>query len=84
MLALPWAQFMEWQGAQRWLWAPASAAAEIRAAASAVKGHATLFRAGSDGAQGVHRFDALSPAVATITDRLRTEFDPHGIFARPA
>ncbi len=84
VLALPWPQFIEWQGAQRWLWAPSGAAAEIRAAVSAVKGHATLFRAGSEGAQGVSRFDALSPAVATITDRLRTEFDPHGIFARPA
>jgi glycolate oxidase FAD binding subunit len=80
VLALPWAQLVEWQGAQRWLWAPASAAGEIRAAAAAVNGHATLFRAGADGAPGVARFDTLSPAIATITQRLRAECDPAGIF----
>jgi len=84
VIPLPWAQLIEWQGAQRWLWAPASAAAEIRAATAAVNGHATLFRAGADGTQGVPRFDALTPAIATITQRLRAEFDPNQIFGRPA
>ncbi|MGE0098245.1 MAG: glycolate oxidase subunit GlcE [Hydrogenophaga sp.] len=83
VLELPWAQLIEWQGAQRWLWAPASAAAEIRAATAAVNGHATLFRTGADGAPGVPRFDALTPTIAAITQRLRTEFDPAGIFAQP-
>jgi glycolate oxidase FAD binding subunit len=80
VLALPWPQLVEWQGAQRWLWAPASAAAEIRAATAAVQGHATLFRAGADGAPGVPRFDRPSAAIDTITQRLRAEFDPAGIF----
>lgn len=80
VLALPYAQFIEWQGAQRWLWAPASAAAELRAAAAAVNGHATLFRAGTDGAPGVARFSPQSATLQTITQRLRTEFDPAGIF----
>lgn len=80
VLALPYAQLIEWQGAQRWLWAPASAAAEIRSAAAAVNGHATLFRAAADGAPGVPRFDRQSPALAAITQRLRAEFDPAGIF----
>ncbi|MGV3725478.1 glycolate oxidase subunit GlcE [Hydrogenophaga sp.] len=80
VLALPWPQLVEWQGAQRWLWAPASAAAEIRAATAAVQGHATLFRAGADGAPGVPRFDRPSTAIDTITQRLRAEFDPAGIF----
>ena len=80
LLALPWPQLVEWQGAQRWLWAPASAAAEIRAATAAVQGHATLFRAGADGAPGVPRFDRPSAAIDTITQRLRAEFDPAGIF----
>lgn len=80
VLDLPFAQLIEWQGAQRWLWAPASAAPQIRAAASAVQGHATLFRAGADGAPGVRRFDAESPALQAITKRLREAFDPQGIF----
>jgi len=80
VLSLPYAQLIEWQGAQRWLWAPASAAAEIRRAAAAVNGHATLFRAGSDGAPGVPRFDRQTPVIETITRRLRAEFDPAGIF----
>jgi glycolate oxidase FAD binding subunit len=80
VLDLPHAQLIEWQGAQRWLWAPAAAAAPIRAAAAAVQGHATLFRAPADGAPGVRRFDAESPVLQTITRRLREAFDPHGIF----
>ncbi|MFP8780098.1 glycolate oxidase subunit GlcE [Hydrogenophaga sp. RWCD_12] len=80
VIDLPHAQLIEWQGAQRWLWAPASAAAQIRAAAATVQGHATLFRASADSAPGVRRFDAESPALQTITRRLREAFDPHGIF----
>jgi len=80
VLALPYAPLIEWQGAQRWLWAPASAATEIRSAAAAVNGHATLFRAGADGAPGVPRFDRQSKVIHTITQRLRAEFDPAGIF----
>lgn len=80
VLDLPFAQLIEWQGAQRWLWAPVSAAAQLRAAAAAMQGHATLFRAGADGAPGVRRFDAESPALQAITKRLREAFDPHGIF----
>ncbi len=80
VLALPFAQLIEWQGAQRWLWAPASAAGEIRRAAAAANGHATLFRAGAQGSSGVPRFDRQSPVIDTITRRLRAEFDPAGIF----
>lgn len=80
VLALPYAQLIEWQGAQRWFWAPAAAATDIRSAAAAVNGHATLFRAGADGAPGVRRFDAQSAALQTITQRLRAAFDPAGIF----
>jgi glycolate oxidase FAD binding subunit len=80
VLDLPYAQFIEWQGAQRWLWAPASAADQLRTAAAAAKGHATLFRAGADGAPGVPRFDRQSASLETITARLRVAFDPAGIF----
>jgi glycolate oxidase FAD binding subunit len=80
VIALPFAQLIEWHGAQRWLWAPASAATEIRSAAAAVNGHATLFRAGADGAPGVPRFHRQTAVIDTITQRLRAEFDPAGIF----
>jgi glycolate oxidase FAD binding subunit len=80
VLSLPYAQLTEWHGAQRWLWAPASAATEIRSAAAAVNGHATLFRAGADGAPGVPRFHRQTAVIDTITQRLRAEFDPAGIF----
>ena len=80
VLPLPYAQLIEWQGAQRWLWAPAAAAGDIRAATAAVNGHATLFRADAAGAPGVPRFDRQSGVIDTITQRLRAEFDPVGIF----
>ena len=80
VISLPFAQLIEWHGAQRWLWAPASAAAEIRSAAATVNGHASLFRAGADGAPGVPRFDRQTAVIDTITQRLRAEFDPAGIF----
>ena len=80
VIELPYAQLIEWQGAQRWLWAPASAAMAVRSAAAAANGHATLFRAGADGAPGVTRFDRESAVIATITQRLRAELDPAGIF----
>jgi len=80
VLSLPYAQLVEWQGAQRWLWAPSAAADEIRSAAAAQQGHATLFRAGVDGAPGVPRFDRQGAAVQAITQRLRATFDPAGIF----
>ena len=80
VLSLPYAQLIEWQGAQRWLWAPASAADELRSAAAAANGHATLFRAGADGAPGVARFDRQSKVIEGITQRLRSEFDPASIF----
>jgi glycolate oxidase FAD binding subunit len=79
-LALPFAQFIEWHGAQRWLWAPLSAQTEVRQAASAAGGSATLFRAADPGACG--RFSPLTAALAPIHQRLKNEFDPAGIFNR--
>ena len=80
-LTLPWAQLVEWHGGQRWLWAPAQAHAQLREAARAVGGAATLFIAPrSDIADGVARFSPLEPALARIHQRLKAEFDPAGIF----
>ena len=83
-LLAAWPQLIEWQGAQRWLWAPADAADAIRTAARAAGGHAHLFRAPAVGDGGVPRADAPSPALGAVMQRLREAFDPHGIFQAPA
>lgn len=69
---------IEWGGGQRWLSARHDTSA-LRAAVLAAGGHATLFRpAGGVPADGV--FHPLAPAVASITRRLKQEFDPVGLF----
>lgn len=75
-LDLPGAQLIEWGGSLRWLATDLGAAA-IRTRATALGGHATLFR-GGDGSIPV--FQPLAPVVARIETRLRAEFDPAGIF----
>jgi glycolate oxidase FAD binding subunit len=75
-LSLPGEQMIEWGGAQRWLKTSADAAT-IRAAATAVGGHATLHR-GGDKTVGV--FQPLAPAVARIHHNLKNTFDPAGVF----
>jgi len=69
------ATLIEWRGAQRWVWSTAPAA-EIRAVALAVGGHATRFRQHD----GNDVFQPLSPALAHIHRRLKQEFDPARIF----
>ena len=82
-LDLPYAQLLEWHGAQRWLWAPLSAQAQLRQAAGAVGGTATLFRAPTAGAaESAARFSPLTPVLNRIHLRLKQEFDPAGIFNR--
>jgi glycolate dehydrogenase FAD-binding subunit len=69
-------QLIEWGGALRWL-ASGADARTIRGAAVKAGGHATLFR-GGDKSAGV--FHPLEPAIAAIHRRLKSEFDPAGIF----
>ena len=83
VLDLPYPVFIEWHGALRWLWAPANAAAGIRAATAAAGGHATLFRVSqahgeADRAVGV--FTPLSAVQLRIQQALLREFDPQGLF----
>jgi len=78
-VALPGTQLIEWGGAQRWYKTDASAA-QVRAAASAAGGHATLFRAGAAGKEGVDVFTPLTPVLTGITRKLKQAFDPRGIF----
>jgi len=84
VLDLPYAQYIEWQGAQRWLWAPASAALALRELAQSVGGHASLFRASSahaevDKAVGVNT--PLDPVQQRIQQQLQRQFDPKGVLA---
>ena len=77
-------QYIEWQGAQRWLWAPATAASALRQAVQRVGGHATLFRASllggsTDKAVGVNT--PLDAVQQRIQRELQKQFDPQGVFA---
>lgn len=78
-----WPELIEWHGGLRWVWAPATAHAQMRQLAASAKGHATLFRAAdasNTGATGM--FDTLSSAITQIHKRLKAEFDPAGILNR--
>jgi glycolate oxidase FAD binding subunit len=80
-------QYIEWHGAQRWLWAPASEAARVREAAANVGGHATLFRTSTASRQTLGDVDKqagvytpLNAVQQRIQDELKKQFDPAGIF----
>ncbi len=70
------AVFVEWGGAQRWLRSRA-VAAEVRAAAATVGGHATLFRS-ADKSGGA--FAPLAEPLMRIHRGLKKAFDPAGVF----
>lgn len=79
---------LEWHGQQRWLKALGDDAtyASIKALASAHGGHATRFKQGDNIDPGKQRFTLLSEqvhstALEAVQARLRTAFDPAGIFA---
>ena len=81
------AQYIEWHGAQRWLWAPASAASQVREAAVKVGGHATLFRTSAASQQTLGDVDKqagvytpLNAVQQRIQNELKKQFDPAGIF----
>jgi glycolate oxidase FAD binding subunit len=77
-LPLSGEQLVEWGGALRWL-CTTTPAAQLREAAAAVGGHATLFRA-LDKSPGV--FAPLSAPLARIHRQLKDAFDPDGVFNR--
>ena len=80
-LDLPWPQLIEWHGGLRWLWAPMDAAESLRATARKAGGSATLFIAAyAYESPPVARFALNNPAEAEIQSRLKSSFDPKGIF----
>ena len=81
VLDLPWPQLVEWHGGLRWLWAPADAAHSLQTAAHAAGGNATIFVAAyAQPTRASGRFDTNNLAQAAIERRLKSTFDPHGIF----
>ncbi|MBS7809022.1 glycolate oxidase subunit GlcE [Variovorax sp. PCZ-1] len=76
---------MDWLGGQRWLFTPSAersqAAQRIRAAVQATGGNTTLFIASrADSMPAISRFDTQNEPLKTIHRKLKTEFDPAGIF----
>jgi glycolate oxidase FAD binding subunit len=85
VLELPYANYIEWHGAQRWLWAPASAAQRLRDAARQAGGHVTLFKtsaAHGDADKSVGVFTPLDAVHQRIQSELKKQFDPANIFCR--
>ena len=83
MLDLPNSPLIEWHGGLRWLWAPASEAAQLRELAQRHGGHATLWRTrpghgAEDRRVGV--FTPLPPVQQKLQQTLQAEFDPHAVF----
>jgi glycolate oxidase FAD binding subunit len=79
---------LEWHGQQRWIKAPGDTATfdAIKKLATANGGHATRFKQGSNIDPSFQRFTLLSEqahskALELVQARLRSAFDPAGVFA---
>jgi len=79
---------LEWHGQQRWIRASGDEATfkSIKALATSHGGHATRFRQGANVDPSYQRFTLLSEqahsqALEAVQERLRSSFDPLGVFA---
>lgn len=79
---------LEWHGQQRWIKAPGDEATfnTLKALANSHGGHATRFRQGENVDPAYQRFTLLSEqshskALEAVQERLRSAFDPAGVFA---
>lgn len=82
-LDLPYAQYIEWHGGQRWLWAPSSQATLLRNIATKAGGHASLFKTSTAHGEADKRvgvFTPLNDVQQRIQKQLKQQFDPAGIF----
>jgi len=75
MLSLQGDVLLDWGGAQRWLRSE-QPVDTVRTVASAVGGHATLFRGGDRSGEVFH---PLQAALLSLHQRLKKAFDPAGI-----
>jgi glycolate oxidase FAD binding subunit len=74
--------FCDWGGGLIWLAVPTSADGHegaIRGAFKAFGGHATLFRAPASLRQSAAVFEPQPPALAALTRRVKTSFDPQRV-----
>ena len=79
---------LEWHGQQRWIKASGDEASfqTIKTLATSHGGHATRFRQGANIDPALQRFTLLSEqahskALEAVQERLRSAFDPAGVFA---
>jgi glycolate oxidase FAD binding subunit len=79
---------LEWHGQQRWIKAPGDEATfkAIKLLVNSHGGHATCFRQGANVDPTYQRFTLLSEqahskALEAVQERLRSAFDPAGVFA---
>ena len=79
---------LEWHGQQRWIKAPGDEATfkTIKVLVTSQGGHATRFRQGANVDPSYQRFTLLSEqshskALEAVQERLRSAFDPAGVFA---
>jgi glycolate oxidase FAD binding subunit len=79
---------LEWHGQQRWIRAAGDEATFtlIKQLATSHGGHATRFKQGANVNPAFQRFTLLgeqvhSKALETVQERLRSAFDPAGVFA---
>lgn len=71
---------LDWGGALAWIWHDAAAVIDVRAAAAASGGHATLVRAPAEMQAALGVFPPLPGALAALQERVRASFDPRGVF----
>lgn len=76
--------FIEWHGAQRWVWAPLNEAHALRQIAASVGGQVTLFKRPQQASAAVRVdvpvFTPLDPVQQRIQQALKNQFDPSGLF----
>lgn len=80
--APPYPCAIDWAGALRWVWAPASAGADITAWARAHGGYAQLWAHATPDERAESLCAALPPSLLRIHHALADVFDPHRVFNR--
>jgi len=73
--------FFDWQGGLLWLQMEAGPEAELvrRYIRHVGGGHATLIRASDKERASISAFEPQSPAIAALSQRIKSKFDPKGI-----
>ena len=73
--------FYDWAGGLIWFASAEAGPAQVRAAAQRAGGHAMLFRAPAEMRATTPTLDPRAPALAALTARVKTAFDPNGVLS---